>query len=84
MIEEKPKNILRPFFIEAVDYDKELHPVSINSEDVVGIRPTRNTEGHTVLLVNSLERRAIVHAPYDRVRALFAENGYQFLSVKPR
>ena len=80
---QKSPDSIRPFFIDAVSYEDESSPMAISSDKVIGIRPARRTPGWTVLHLSGPEARTIVKAPYERVRALFAENGYRILSMEP-
>jgi hypothetical protein len=78
---KKSPDSIRPFFLNAVCYDDKSQPVTVSSEHVVSMRPARRTPGATVLLLAGDEERALVLAPYDRVRALFGENGYRILDM---
>lgn len=78
---------IRPFFIAAVkEFKNHGRPCDISSENVCAIRPTYTDEQpeamKTTLILNSVENGNsvyIVRAPYEVVRRIFADHGYEFV-----
>ena len=85
MIESKKS--IRPFFIAAVkEYKDHTRACDVSSENVCAIRPAYTNEQpeakRTVLILNSAENGDsvyIVDAPYEVVRGIFADHGYEFV-----
>lgn len=85
MIETKKS--IRPFFIAAVkEYKNNNRPCDVSSESVCAIRPAyvgdRPSATQTTLILNATENSNgvyLVNAPYDLVRKIFADRGYEFM-----
>lgn len=81
---EKPRNVVRPFFIAAQQLvGKQLRPCSVSSESVAAIRPLYEDEKpsatETKIIKGSGSEDLRVRAPYPVVAAIFARHGYEFI-----
>jgi hypothetical protein len=85
MIESRKS--IRPFFIAATKEHKDSNrPCDVSSENVCAIRPAyvggRPSTTQTVLVLNAVESGNgvyVVNAPYEVVRKIFSDRGYELL-----